>query len=96
MELNAQSSLFLENPSIYLWKFEFTLTSTTPANGIATGQSSMVVLVNQLPYGGTCTVTPTTGIALNTTFTIDCSSWLDDDGDIYEYAYFGIITILNT
>lgn len=88
-ELNAQSSLFTSNPQILLWKFEFTLTSTTPANGIATGESSMIVLVNKLPYGGACTVSPTTGVALNTTFTIDCSSWLDDDGNVAQYAYFG-------
>lgn len=88
-ELNVQSSLFISNPQILLWKFEFTLTSTTPANGIATGQSSMIVLVNKLPYGGSCTVSPTSGVALNTSFSIACSNWLDDDGDVAQFAYFG-------
>lgn len=88
--MDAQSSVFLDNPNIFLWKFEFTLTATTPINGIATGVSSMIVLVNQLPYGGTCTVSPLTGIALNTTFTVTCSNWQDKDGVIANYAFYGI------
>lgn len=74
---------------MFFWKIEFTLTSITPSNGIATGLSSMIILINQLPYGGNCTVTPSIGFTFNTTFSFKCSNWADHDGNIQSYSFFG-------
>lgn len=71
-----------------LWQFEFTITSTTPTNGIATGSSSMIVLINQLPTGGTCSVSPLIGYSANTSFAITCSGWYDKDGNVANYAFY--------
>lgn len=81
--------MFTNNPSDFEWKVEFTLSSTTSTNGIATGISSMTILVNQLPYGGECVVSPLSGITFNTTFTFNCSNWDDNDGNIESYSFYG-------
>jgi hypothetical protein len=44
--------------------------------------------LNQLPYNGTCSVSPTSGYALLTYFTIFCQYWADHDGSIERFEYF--------
>jgi hypothetical protein len=41
---------------------------------------------NAIPLNGICDVTPKSGIALNTTFTITCSGWEDTDQPL-SYTY---------
>lgn len=93
-ELTLQPAMFLNNPTILQWKIEFTLTAITPTNGIATGLSSMIILVNQLPYGGSCSVSPTTGITFNTTFIFSCTNWDDHDGEVASYSFYGNICLV--
>lgn len=93
-ELTLQPAMFSNNPTILQWKIEFTLTAITPTNGIATGLSSMIILVNQLPYGGSCSVSPTTGITFNTTFIFSCTNWDDHDGEVASYSFYGNICLV--
>ena len=57
-------------------------------NGIKSS-SSLVLKINDLPFGGSCNVDPYNGTALNTNFTIVCNNWQDSDGYIAKYEYFG-------
>lgn len=82
--------MFSNNPTQFEWKIEFNLLSNTPTNGVATGTSSMTILVNQLPYGGKCVVAPLSGITFNTTFVFNCSNWSDYDGYIASYSFYGL------
>lgn len=43
--------------------------------------------VNMLPFNGTCSVSPTSGLSLRTIFNITCINWIDSDGKINQYEY---------
>nr|XP_032832806.1 polycystic kidney disease protein 1-like 2 [Petromyzon marinus] len=43
------------------------------------GQSKMWTSATRPPYGGTCAVQPTSGVALSTAFQFSCQGWLGDD-----------------
>ena len=47
--------------------------------GTVLGLSGLVVVLNEPPSGGTCAVTPSTGIELQDDFTVQCSRWMDDN-----------------
>lgn len=87
-------TLFSNNPNILIWKIEFTLASTTISNGITTGKSSILIKLNELPTSGNCSITPLTGISASTTFSISCSNWIDSDGYVANYAFYGIILMI--
>ena len=78
-------ALFQNNSAIIFWKIELEIT----LNYVATGVSSLVFRVNQLPSNGSCTVRPTSGQILTTLFQITCTNWEDPDGSIERYEYFG-------
>ena len=55
------------------------------------GIASVSILMNQSPSGGALTISPTNGVALNTTFTFQTSGWSDDPDDYplaYIFAYY--------
>lgn len=54
-----------------------------------TGSTSIFLKINQKPFNGTCTVSPLVGFAMLTYFTITCKNWVDIDGYILRYEYFG-------
>jgi hypothetical protein len=81
--------VFANNPGQLYWQIEFTVSTISTANGIATGSSSIIVKLNQLPKGGTCSISPSTGTILTTKFSLSCSNWADTDGYITSYAFFG-------
>ena len=59
--------------------------------GSTAASASVNVLMNEAPTGGTLTVSPTEGIALNTTFTFETAGWSDDEDDYpleYIFAYY--------
>ena len=64
------------------------MTAVSKQNGIANGASSIILQLNKLPYGGTCTVTPDEGASSQTMFTFNCPDWEDDDGTIIKYVFF--------
>jgi hypothetical protein len=50
------------------------------------GQAYRTMVVNKAPTSGKCVVSPTTGLAYNTSFTLQCSGWEDADLPLkYEY-----------
>ena len=53
------------------------------------GYSEYQVITNSPPAGGTCQVSPLSGITLETIFTFTCSDWQDHDSPLrYEFIYF--------
>jgi REJ domain len=88
-ELTILQELFLSEPTVKKWKIDFTVYTSSFYGGTATGRSSIIVGINELPINGSCTISPTTGIAASTIFTITCTKWVDPDGNIVRYEYWG-------
>ncbi|GLD94730.1 hypothetical protein PINS_up003354 [Pythium insidiosum] len=54
----------------------------------ATAAATIAVTANAPPSSGSLIVTPTTGFALDDTFTVQCSNWVDEDLPLrYTYRY---------
>lgn len=85
-ELTLSSSLFLLNPLVLFWRVEF----KTTVNQRVSGTSSIILKTNKLPYNGYCYVDKQTGVSLNDYFNIKCENWIDQDGTIQTYEFFGI------
>ena len=52
------------------------------------GKANVVLVVNKAPVGGSFMVSPTTGVAFDTKFTLSCSKWVDDIEDLpLQYSY---------
>lgn len=83
------SSFFTKNPTITQFKIDATLTTYSNTSGISTGKASLIFKINQTPKGGICNVTPLKGITADTLFTINCLNWVDLDGQIVKYSYYG-------
>ena len=58
-------------------------------NSMTTGSASLIFKINELPKGGLCYVDKYNGLSLQTDFNILCVDWLDSDGTIERYEYFG-------
>ena len=84
-ELTLLSSLFLSNPLVLFWKVEFRAT----VNESVFGTSSIIFKTNQVPYNGSCSVDKSDGISLSDYFTLRCENWIDSDGTIQSYEFFG-------
>ncbi|CAF1443700.1 unnamed protein product, partial [Adineta ricciae] len=73
--------LFLQNPQIQYWSFE--VIYSFPSR-ITT--SSLNFLINQLPFNGSCSISPLNGTT-STPFNISCLDWFDEDG-IKDYTIY--------
>ena len=82
-ELTILSRLF-EGSSINQLRVDFNL--LLDSNNVST---SIVLTANQKPANGICSANSTQGIALSTNFNISCSNWIDPDGNITKYEFFG-------
>lgn len=51
--------------------------------------SNMIFKVNRKPINGSCTVDSITGLAVTTSFKLNCSNWKDIDGSITKYEFYG-------
>ncbi len=69
------------------FKIDFNVFTSSYQTGTLFGISSIIVEINSLPTGGTCTISPIDGITEVTVFTIRCSNWTDD-GFISKYEYY--------
>ena len=82
--------LFNDYPSQLIWKVELVVdvASFPGSNQTFQGSTSILVYVNFGPIPGVCIVTPYLG---NTSdiFNIICNSWVDQDGSITSYAFYG-------
>jgi hypothetical protein len=72
--------------------YTFTLNSVYSGYiGTSKTTASVTVLVNEAPTGGALTISPVTGIALNTSFTFETAGWSDDVDDYpleYIFSYY--------
>ena len=89
-ELRLSKAFFDSNPSTKIWKVEFTVSTLSSINGFSTGTSSLQIYLNEIPKNGACTASPTSGFADDTLFNIQCLNWIDSDGTIEKYEYYGI------
>jgi hypothetical protein len=85
VSFTLQLDLFNDFPNVVSWMVQYSAT----VGGIATGSSSIVLFVNKLPTGGSCTVNQTAGIALSTYFAVSCSGWTSPGGSISTYELNG-------
>lgn len=86
--LEISSLLFRNFSNTTYWKIEATV-DTTVNGQIMNGVGHVILKTNQPPYNGTCTISNTTGYPLETNFTVNCMKWIDDDGYITQYEYWG-------
>ncbi|XP_070581220.1 polycystin family receptor for egg jelly-like isoform X2 [Ptychodera flava] len=83
--LHIKRDLFERNPT---WtRYSMTLTGTRPS-GIS-GSSYLTIYLNQPPSGGTCSVTPTSGVVSTDLFSVQCNDWIDEDG-IKNYQFYSV------
>jgi hypothetical protein len=74
--------------------YSFRLTATMAelvddAANATTGFSELSVVVNSPPSSGSFKALPASGVALTTSFTLTCTSWVDDASDLpLTYAFF--------
>jgi hypothetical protein len=80
--------LFRVLPNQVYWKVESEIQLTTYAGDILNALASIIFYVNFSPKNGMCSVSPNTGTT-NTLFTIYCNNWIDKDGEIVSYSYYG-------
>lgn len=61
----------------------------TDTGSLVNGSTNMLLKINIAPFNGTCWVDLPRGYAMITYFTITCKNWVDIDGYIVRYEYFG-------
>jgi hypothetical protein len=87
VQISLKSDSLLEGLS-----YTFTLNSVYSGySGSSRTTASVSVVMNEAPTGGTLTVNPTSGIALNTSFTWETAGWSDDVNDYpleYIFSYY--------
>lgn len=83
MNIAINKTLFEEFPNVT--EYQVSITATTSNGDTATAYTNL--MINTPPVGGICSISPKVGTVLQTNFTIDCTSWSDDDG-IEEYQSF--------
>ena len=86
--------MFKNYPTVTFWKVELIVTTIIKDRSV-NGSNKLILKTNQVPYNGSCQVYPLEGIALDTNFTVNCNSWVDDDGYIYSYQFIGKIKLKN-
>ena len=79
----ASYRLFVDNPSIRLWRFEVVYQF---ANESST--SALNFVMNQSPSNGSCTMNPKNGTTTSS-FTVSCPNWYDEDG-VKDYSLYGM------
>jgi hypothetical protein len=84
-ELTLLPQLFNAYPSVFNWRIDYQIENSQLIKGLA----SLILINNQLPQSGVCSVNPNNGTSLETMFSISCKNWLDLDGSIVRYEYFG-------
>jgi hypothetical protein len=95
-ELSIMPELFSSEPKVKKWKIEFNLFTASFYGGTRFGKSSIILGLNERPKGGTCSISPLTGIAYSTLFTIECANFIDVDGYITKFEYFcKYLTVFN-
>ena len=82
--MTVTTDLFLNKPQISYWQFEVTYQFVSKL-----GSSALNTILNQPPYNGTCSISPSNGTT-NTLFDISCQNWLDDF-ELKDYSLYGML-----
>jgi hypothetical protein len=85
-ELTVKKDLFQDFPSQNIWKVEMNV--FFPIQNIS-GSASVIFLVNFPPKNGSCIMNSNNG-STNSLFSISCLNWIDLDGNIDYFAYYGL------
>ena len=88
LELTLRASLFKENKKQSIWKIELEVLVESSLKSTLFGSSAIIVYVNQPPDHGSCTCYPRNGTS-NTLYTLSCDGWLDSDGSVAKYSFYG-------
>jgi hypothetical protein len=80
----AINKLFLKYSHIKYWRFEVTYLFETKIS-----LSALDFIINQSPYNGTCSISPSNGTT-DTLFDISCPNWFDEN-EIKDYSFYGKI-----
>ena len=86
--LTIKKNLFQEYFEQKIWKIELFLNVTNRQSVFAF--TSLIIYVNQPPKSGYCDIDPKNGTT-STLFNLICSGWIDTDGSLANYAFYGNI-----
>jgi len=75
------------NPSTLTPGQEYVLKIQAACSSETAGEATAIITVNMAPVGGSFTVTPTSGLAFHTTFSLSCNRWVDEVED-FPLQYF--------
>ena len=84
--LTILGDMFKNNREQVIWMIELNVYITSRN---ISGSSSIILYVNFPPMSGTCNMNPLIGTT-STIFTINCFNWIDSDGFLVSYAFYGI------
>ena len=91
------SPLRTSSPFLPGMEYSFTLWARTldaPNSLEYYASTNVMITINAPPAGGSCAVTPSTGIQSQTLFEFSCTNWHDPDGDstglTYNFMYNGV------
>ena len=82
-----KKQLFTDYPYV-LWKVQMTGSLINYFNENLESATSTLFYVNYSPKSGTCDINPKSGNT-NDLFTLSCLNWLDSDGFVAKYVYYG-------
>ena len=83
--LTLNEDIFSDHSSIIIWKIEFEVHISSRN---VSGKSSILFSVNFPPRFGDCTVNPENGTT-QTLFGIKCGNWIDLEGSVFYFAFYG-------
>jgi hypothetical protein len=84
--MNLTISSFFFRSYSYQNFFKIKLNVTTSSSSAS---KELILKINQSPLNGTCELNTITGVSFVTNFTVKCSDWVDADGLIYSYSFYG-------
>jgi hypothetical protein len=84
--LIVMSEFFKNEPNQIIYKLEY---SVMISSRNLSSSAFLLIYVNFPPDHGTCDITPKKGTVLNTQFTITCSDFVDKDGFLVYYSFYG-------
>jgi hypothetical protein len=91
-ELIISKELFNFESTTIFWKFALIAVFNGTQTQTLSTSSSVTIFINKLPSGGSCSITPLSGILSVTDFTVTCLNWFDSDGYIKHYEFSGIFS----
>ena len=83
-EMALYKSLFIHPQYSTIKKFEIRLTITNDITS-TNGSSTLKLIRNTPPYNGSCEITPSIGVTMQTNFSVKCEHFTDDDHVEFEY-----------